>query len=86
MAKKKTKKKKTNKQKKQLKRWHMIVRMWSKGNTSPLLVGVQTCTSALEINMVVSQKVWNSSTSRFSYATSGQMHYHATRTLAVLCS
>lgn len=29
---------------------------WSKGNTPPLLVGVQTCTAILKINMAVSQK------------------------------
>lgn len=26
----------------------MLERMWSQGNTPPLLVGVQTCTAALE--------------------------------------
>jgi hypothetical protein len=38
----------------------MLVRMWSKGKTPPLLVGVQTCTTTLEINLVVSQKTGNS--------------------------
>jgi hypothetical protein len=40
----------------------MLVGMWSKGNTPPLLVGVQTCTTSLGINLVVSQKIRNSST------------------------
>ena len=37
----------------------MLKRMWGKGNTPPLVVGVQTCTATLEINMVVSQKIEN---------------------------
>jgi hypothetical protein len=35
----------------------MLVRMWSKGNSPPLLVRVHTCTATLEINMAVSQKL-----------------------------
>ena len=31
--------------------------MWSKGNTSSLLVAMQTCTTILEINLEVSQKL-----------------------------
>ena len=31
----------------------MLEKMWSKGNTLPLLVGMHTCTTTLEINMVV---------------------------------
>ena len=34
----------------------MIRAMWSKGNMPPLLVGVQTGTPAMEINMAVPQK------------------------------
>lgn len=30
--------------------------IWSKGNTSPLLMGVQTYTVTMEINMEVTQK------------------------------
>ena len=37
----------------------MLVRMWNKGNTLPFLVRVQTCTATLEVNMDVSQKIWN---------------------------
>jgi hypothetical protein len=36
--------------------------MWSKKNTSPLLVGVKICTTSLEINLAVSQKTENNST------------------------
>jgi hypothetical protein len=45
----------------------MLVRMWSKANTPPLLVGVQLCISTLEINLTVSLKSGNSSTSRPNY-------------------
>ena len=38
----------------------MLVRMWSKENTLPLLVGVQTCTATLKINMLISQKTGGS--------------------------
>ena len=34
----------------------MLARMWRKRNTPPLLVGLQTCTTTLEINLVVLQK------------------------------
>jgi hypothetical protein len=47
----------------------MLTRMWSKENSPPLLVGVQTSTTTLEINLVVSQKTGNSFTSRPSYTT-----------------
>lgn len=29
----------------------MLGRMWSKGNTSSLLIGVQTCTTTFETNL-----------------------------------
>ena len=34
----------------------MLERMWRKGNTSPLLVGVPTCTATLEISMATPQE------------------------------
>ena len=37
----------------------MLERMWGKGNTPPLLVGVQTGTALLDISMVISQKFRN---------------------------
>ena len=38
--------------------------MWGKGNTPPLLVGVQTSAVTLEISMAISQKIRKQSTSR----------------------
>ena len=47
--------------------WQIAVeRMWSKGNTPPLLVGVQTWIAALKISMAISQKIRSESTSRSS--------------------
>jgi DNA polymerase III psi subunit len=34
----------------------MLVRMWRKRNTPPLLVGLQACTTTLEISLVFPQK------------------------------
>ena len=34
----------------------MLERMWSEGNTHPLLVGMQTCTATVEISVAVSQE------------------------------
>jgi hypothetical protein len=66
-------KKKKKKKKKKHKRQHMLVRIWSKGNVSSLMVGVQTDTTTLEINLVVSQKTGNSSPSRSSYTAPGHI-------------
>jgi hypothetical protein len=42
-------------------RWQqMLVRMWRKRNTPPLLVGLQTGTTTLEISLAVPQKVGHS--------------------------
>ena len=49
----------------------MLERMWNKGNTSLLLVGMQTCTTTLEISMVVSQKIRKQPTSISSDTTLG---------------
>jgi hypothetical protein len=40
----------------------MLERMWRKRNTPPLLVGLQTGTTTLEINLEVPQKIENRST------------------------
>jgi hypothetical protein len=40
----------------------MLARMWRKRNTPPLLVGLQTGTTTLEINLEVPQKIGNRST------------------------
>ena len=47
----------------------MLERLWSKGNTHPLLVKMQTCTTTLEINVVVSQETWSQPTSGSSNTT-----------------
>ena len=43
------------------------------GNTPPLLVGLQTCTTAMKISMEVPQKTGNWSASKPSYATFGHI-------------
>ena len=48
----------------------MLARMWRKRNTPPLLVGLQTGTTSLEINLEVPQKIGN----RF---TEDQALYHS---------
>ena len=40
----------------------ILVRMWRKRNTPPLLVGLQACTTALEISLTVLQKIGHSRT------------------------
>jgi ABC-type uncharacterized transport system YnjBCD permease subunit len=35
----------------------MLARMWRKRNTPPLLVGLQACTTILEISLAVPQKI-----------------------------
>jgi hypothetical protein len=42
----------------------MLSRMWRKRNTPPLLVGLQTGTTTLGINLEVPQKIGNKSTRR----------------------
>ena len=41
----------------------MLERIGSKGNTPPLLVRMQTCTTTLEIRMMISQTIGNQPTS-----------------------
>jgi hypothetical protein len=43
--------------------------MWNKRNSHPLLVGVETCSSTMDINVVVPQKDGNLFTSISSYTT-----------------
>ena len=40
----------------------MLARMWRKRNTPPLLVGLQACTTTLEISLAVPQKIAHSTT------------------------
>jgi len=51
----------------------MLARIWRKRNTPPLLVGLQTGTSTLEISMKVPQKIEHSTTLGPSYTTPGHM-------------
>jgi hypothetical protein len=45
----------------------MLVRMYSKRNTPPSLVGLQACTTTLEINLAVSQNIGHGTTGRSSH-------------------
>jgi hypothetical protein len=51
----------------------MLVRMWRKRNTHPLLVGLQADTITLEISLAVPQKIGYSSTRRSSDTTLGHI-------------
>jgi hypothetical protein len=48
----------------------MLVRMWSMGNTPPLLLAVHTCMTTMEINILVLQKIVNTSILKPSFTTS----------------
>ena len=58
---------------KQLRWQHMLVRMERRRHTPPLLMGLQTGTTTVEINMVVPQKIGNRSIWRPSYTTLGNI-------------
>ena len=47
----------------------MLTRMWRKRNTPPLLVGLQACTTTLEVSLAVSQKNLQSSAAAASSET-----------------
>jgi hypothetical protein len=51
----------------------MLMRVRSKGNTPLFLVGIQACTTALEISLVFFQKIGTSSTPRLAYTTPGNI-------------
>jgi hypothetical protein len=40
----------------------MLARMWRKRNTPPLLVGLQVCTTTLEISLAVPKKIGHTTT------------------------
>ena len=63
-------------------------RGWGEKNTPPLLVGLQTGTVTLEINLKVPQKIGNRFTIRSSYTTeyTQKMAHHATGAHVPLCS
>ena len=70
--------------------WQLILeRLWGKGNTPALLVGVQNGTAPLDISMVVSQKIRKQPSSRpnnTSLRYIQRMLNSTTRTCAQLCS
>ena len=49
----------------------MLEWMSGKGNTSPLLVGVQAGSFPLDVSMAISWKIWKQPTSRTSNTTFG---------------
>ncbi|KAL6081760.1 hypothetical protein STEG23_016842 [Scotinomys teguina] len=51
----------------------MLERMWSKRNTSPLLLGMQIGTTTMESSMANSQKIGNHSSSRPNHTTPGHI-------------
>ena len=66
----------------------MLERMWSNGNTHPLLVGMQTCTITLKISMVVSHKMGINlpqDPAMLLLAIYPKMLNHTTRTFVQLC-
>jgi hypothetical protein len=52
----------------------MLVRMWRKRNTPPLLVGLQACTTTLKISLAVPQKIGHSTTRRSSNTSPGHIY------------
>ena len=51
----------------------MLERLWGKGNTSALLVGMQAGTAPLDASVVISQKIRKQPSSRPSNTTFGYM-------------
>ena len=51
----------------------MLERLWEKGNTPALLVGVQTGTAPMDISMVVFQKIRKQPSSRSNNTTFGYL-------------
>jgi hypothetical protein len=51
----------------------MLARKWRKRNTPPLLVGLQACTTTLEISLAVPQKIGHSTTGRSSNTSPGHI-------------
>jgi hypothetical protein len=56
----------------------MLARMWRKRNTPPFLVGLQACTTTLEISLTVPQKIGHSPT--------GESHITSPAHLSRRCS
>jgi hypothetical protein len=51
----------------------MLARMWRKRNIPPLLVGLQACTTTLEISLAVPQKIGHSTTGGSSNTSPGHI-------------
>jgi hypothetical protein len=51
----------------------MLARMWRKRNTSPVLVGLQACTTTLEVSLEVPQKIGHNTTRRSSNTSPGHI-------------
>ena len=63
--------------------------MWSKGNTHPLLLGMQTCATTLEISVAVSQETGTQHTSEeqlHSWEYIQEMPNHTTKAFVQLYS
>ena len=61
----------------------MLARMWRKGNTPPLLVGLQACTTTLEISLAVPQKIGHSTTGGSRNTSPGHISRRGPNRLAV---
>ena len=64
----------------------MLARMWRKRNTPPFLVGLQACTTTLEISLAVPQKIGHSTTRRSSNTSSGHIFRNAPTVKKDTCS
>ena len=49
----------------------MLERLWGKGNTLALLMGMQADIAPLDISLAISQKIWKQPSLRPSYTTFG---------------
>ena len=52
----------------------ILVNLWRKRNTPPLLVGLQACTTTLEVNLEVSQKIRHNTSGRSSNTYPGYIY------------
>ena len=51
----------------------MLARMWRKRSTPPLMVGLQACTTTLEVSLEVPQKIGHNTTGRSSNTSPGHI-------------
>ena len=64
----------------------MLARMWRKRNSPPLLVGLQACTTTLEISPVVPQKIGHNTTGRSSNTSPGHISRRCSNIKKDTCS